>query len=122
MGLFSKKRAPVDETVDVTTPFVFRVGDVFTITGRGRMFTGTVESGAVAVNAPATLLVGDCALPAQVKRLESRKRRNPVVLIAGDVGAIELAGVDTNDLPLRVYGGQMVVDDRALRGAVIRSR
>ena len=110
------------ETVDVAAPFVFRVGDVFTITGRGKVFTGMVESGAVAVNAPATLLVGDRALPAQVKRLETRKRRNPVMLIAGDVGAIELEGVDTDDLPLRVYGGQMIVDDRALRGAVIRSR
>lgn len=122
MALFGRKRAPVGETVDVAAPFVFRVGDVFTITGRGRVFTGTVGSGAVAVNAPATLLVGDRALPAQVKRLETRKRRNPVMLIAGDVGAIELEGVDTDDLPLRVYGGQMIVDDRALRGAVIRSR
>ena len=122
MGLFGKKPKPLDGTVDPAAPFVFRVGDVFTITGKGRVFTGTVESGSVAVHAPATLLVGDRILFGKVKRLETRRDRNPVVLIAGDVGAIELEGIDTNDLPLRVYGGQMIVDTGALMGAVIRSR
>ena len=76
MGLFGKKPKPLDGTVDPAAPFVFRVGDVFTITGKGRVFTGTVESGSVAVNAPATLLVGDRILFGKVKRLETRRDRN----------------------------------------------
>ncbi len=122
MALFRKASKPLDETIDVNAPFLFRVEDVFTITGRGRLFTGSVESGAVAVGAPATLLVGDRILLGRVKRLESRKHRKPVVLNAGDMCAIELDDIGTNDLPLRVYGGQMIVDNDALKGAVIRSR
>lgn len=106
----------------MTSPFTFRVDNVFSITGKGRMFTGTVESGTVHLNALATLVVGDRIVRGQVTRLESRKQRKPVALSAGENCAIGLDGVDTNDLPLRVYGGQMIVDNDALKGATIRSR
>ncbi|MFE7333580.1 hypothetical protein ACIQU8_25065 [Streptomyces griseus] len=122
MGIFTKKPRLLNEAIDVNAPFLFRIEDVFTISGKGRLFTGVVESGAVAIGAPATLLVGDRILLGQVKKLESRKERKPTVLGEGDKCAIELDGVETNDLPLRVYGGQMIVDNDALKGAVIRSR
>lgn len=122
MGLFRKKSTPQPIEVDLNAPFLFRVDDVFAITGKGRLFTGTVESGAVAVGAAATLAVGGRILLGEIKRLESRRHRKPTVLGAGEACAIELAGVGTDDLPLRVYGGQMIVDTDALKGGVIRSR
>lgn len=122
MGLFSKSSKPPPETVDVDAPFSFRVDDVFTITGRGIVFTGTVESGAVTVGAPASLIVEDRILPGQVRHLESRKRRKPAVLSEGDGCAIGLAGIELDDLPLRPYGGHMILDSGSLKGAVIRSR
>jgi len=122
MGLFRKKPTPPIAEIDPNGPFLFRIDDVFTITGKGRLFTGTVESGAVAVGAAATLVVGDRLLLGEVERLESRKHRRPLALGAGETCAIELAGVATDDLPLRVYGGQMIVDTDAVKGAVIRSR
>ncbi|WP_297006104.1 elongation factor Tu [uncultured Corynebacterium sp.] len=122
MGLFSKSTKSQEETVDVGAPFRFRVDDVFTITGRGRLFTGIVEAGAVAIGAPATVIVSDRILLGQVRRLESRKRRKPAVLSEGEEGAIGLDSIETNDLPLRAYGGHMIVDSDSLKGAVIRSR
>ncbi|WP_291478388.1 elongation factor Tu [Corynebacterium sp.] len=121
MALFSGRPHRQAETVDPATPFVFRVDDVFTVTGRGRLFTGTVESGAVVVGAPAALEVGDRVLRGTVRRMETRRRGRPVMLSAGDSGAVGLEGVDVNDLPLRMHGGHTVVDSAALRGAVIRS-
>jgi translation elongation factor EF-Tu-like GTPase len=122
MGLFSRSTKSQDETVDVGTPFRFRVDDVFTVTGRGRLFTGIVEAGTVAIGAPATVIVGDRILLGQVRRLESRKRRKPAALGEGEECAIGLDGIETNDLPLRADGGHMTVDSDSLKGAVIRSR
>jgi translation elongation factor EF-Tu-like GTPase len=122
MGLFSKNPKSPEAVVDVDAPFRFRVDDVFTVTGKGRLFTGTVESGTVTVGAPATMIAGDRILLAQVRRLESRKRRKPAALSEGEECAIGLDGIDTDDLPLRAHGGHMIVDSDALKGSVIRSR
>ena len=122
MGLFSRKPEAAAVNVGPAGPFAFCIDDVFTITGKGRMFTGIVESGRVDAGAPASLVIGDRVLPAQIGRLEVRGRRKPVALNAGESGAIGLDGVVTDDLPLTVYGGQMIVDTAALKGALIRSR
>ncbi|EGD56803.1 elongation factor Tu [Gordonia neofelifaecis] len=120
MGFFSRKTEP-GPVVDPTGPFAFGVEDVFSITGRGLMFTGSVESGAVVRGADAELVFGDRVLPVRIGRLESRKRRKPQALNAGYVGAIGLDGLDKDDLPRRFHGEHVILDTAALRGGVIRS-
>ncbi|MEJ9078913.1 elongation factor Tu [Gordonia malaquae] len=120
MGFFRKSEARVAPAQKPGTPFTFRVDDMFTITGRGRVFTGVVESGEVVVGTSAELVLDDRVLPGRVARIEARRRKSQT-LRSGETGGVFLDGINTEDLPLRHSDGDMRVDVKALKGALIRS-
>lgn len=122
MRFFNRQSESAAAQADVVGPFQFRIEDMFTVTGKGRLFTGTVESGTVVTGAAASLVIGDSVVLVQVARVETRRRRAPAVLEEGTADAIGLDGLRMDQLPTKPYGGQVIVDIDALKGGVIRSR
>ncbi len=120
MGFFRKSEARDAPAPKPATPFMFRVDDMFTITGRGRVFTGVVESGEVVVGTSADLVLDDRVLQGRVARIEARRRKSQT-LRSGETGGVFLDGINTEDLPLKRSDGDMRVDTIALKGALIQS-
>lgn len=122
MGIFRRQKVnPQDPQVAINAngPLSFRVEDMFSITGRGLLFTGTVESGTLVVGAPVTLQLTDRVLPAQVAHIEVKRRKRDSAY-PGDAAAIRLDSVKPDDLPQTFRGDHISIDMEAMKGAVIR--
>jgi elongation factor Tu len=92
--------APVDARLADAASFRLTVEDVFTITGRGTVATGRIESGRVSVgdvlevSAPGI----DCTVSTTVSGIEAfRKRLDSAG--AGDLVGLLLSGVSRSDVP-----------------------
>lgn len=124
MGIFSRKKlSPQDPQVaiDANGPLCFRIEDMFSISGKGLMFTGSVESGTFVIGAPVTLQLPDRLLLAQVAHIESKRGKRESAY-PGDAVAIRLDGVKPDDLPQTFRGSIVVIDIEAVKGSAIRGR
>ncbi|MFT0849108.1 EF-Tu/IF-2/RF-3 family GTPase [Actinomycetaceae bacterium L2_0104] len=79
MGIFRRKTEPVmsaESYVPSGGPFSFVVDDVFTITGRGTVLAGSVQTGSIHTGDNVNITVGAQSFPARIKGIEAFRRKH----------------------------------------------
>ena len=92
------KREGMSGTADAHSGFRITVEDVFTITGRGTVITGKVESGKIAVGDEVTLQRVDGSSRKVVIIGIEQFRKMMDTAVAGDNVGILLRGLSRNDI------------------------
>lgn len=81
--------------VDASGPFEMKVEDIFTITGRGTVVTGTIAKGQVAAGDTVTVMrYGNPALQTTVSGIEHFRRQTKVAEAGDQVGILIPIGRD----------------------------
>ena len=98
VGLFKRRSRDLFTVPEAGTGFRMAVADVFVITGRGTVVTGTVGSGVVAVGARVTIeRAGRPPLAAEVAGIEMF-RRKAVQAGAGDNVGLLFRGLTRDEI------------------------
>jgi elongation factor Tu len=106
MGWFHRRKdVPMLQPMQ---PFTFQVEDIFTITGRGTVFTGRVESGAVQVGQSVRLNVAGDTFPATIKGIEHFGKKSSTAN-AGDSAGLPVERLDKPALA-RIHSDAIFVD------------
>ncbi|MFD2839902.1 EF-Tu/IF-2/RF-3 family GTPase [Populibacterium corticicola] len=69
-------------------PFTFQVEDIFTITGRGTVFTGRVETGTAQVGQRINLNISGETFPAVITGIERFRKRSSTAGAGDSVGIL----------------------------------
>ena len=86
---------PVSNFNQATGDLIFKIEDVFTITGRGTVVTGQVISGTLSLND--FVRIQETGLQTQVTGIEAFRRQIDVAMPGDNVGVL-LSGVSRDDV------------------------
>lgn len=111
---------------------VFIIEDVFVITGRGPVFTGSMQSGSFSPGDEVSLDIphgsptpapslSSAQLLGTISAIESRHRRTQVIR-TGETAGLIIAGLNVDELPYTRSGSGFTLDTKALQGCAIRKK